>query len=166
MCPIFSNVSAAKLPTFPNPWIAIVQTVGKDKFSRKASHAKNPPNPVAAVRPSLPPDSIGLPVKVALVLSPVIFAYSSAIQLIISGVVFTSGAGTSFLGPIQSASLFTQPRERLSNSVFDKSLGSTVIPPLPPPIGIFAIAHLIVIQKAKAFTSSIFVSIWYLIPPL
>ncbi len=98
--------------------------------------------------------------KVALVLSPVIFSYSSAIQSIISGVVFTSGAGTSLFGPNISANLFTQPRESLSNSPFERFFGSTVMPPLPPPMGMFAIAHLIDIQKASAFTSFISVSLW------
>ncbi len=41
-----------------------------------------------------------------------------------------------------------------------------MIPPLPPPNGMWATAHFHVIQAASAVTSSSDTSGWYLMPPL
>ena len=68
--------------------------------------------------------------------------------------VLTSGAGTSCFSPKYLYNPRIYPRDNLSNSPFDKSFGSTIIPPLPPPYGRLATAHLNVIQIDNALTSS------------
>ena len=76
---------------------------------------------------------MGLPVTIPGLHSPFNTLYSSAIQLIICAFVFTSGAGTSVFTPIIGAIRRTKLRVNRSNSRGDKVLGSTLIPPLPPP---------------------------------
>src|SRR5450756_2670601 len=58
------------------------------------------PKPVASVRPIEPPPPTGLPVIRPGVYWPTSWEYSFIIQPIIWGVVPTSGAGTSWRGPI------------------------------------------------------------------
>ena len=91
------------------------------------------PRPVASLRPKEPPTSIGLPVTIPGLHSPFNVLYSSAIQLMIWAFVFTSGAGTSVLTPMIGAIRRTKLRVKRSNSRGFNVLGSTLIPPLPPP---------------------------------
>ncbi len=60
----------------------------------------NPPLAVAAHRHLDHPEVRGFPVKLPGVYSHTSLEYSSIIQAIIFGLVFTSGAGTSCVGPI------------------------------------------------------------------
>ena len=60
----------------------------------------NPPLAVAAPRHFDPPEVSGFPVKLPGAYSPTSLEYSSIIQAIILGLVFTSGAGTSWVGPM------------------------------------------------------------------
>ncbi len=80
--------------------------------------------------------------------------------------VFTSGAGISIFSPKYLCSPLTYPLANLSNSPWDRLVGSTDIPPLAPPYGIPVTQHLKVIQIDKAFTSSKFTVGWNLTPPL
>ena len=104
--------------------------------------------------------------KTPIVCSPVSLLYSSCIQAIICPFVFTSGAGTSTFSPKYFHIPLTQPLDSCSNSLWDNSEGSTVIPPFPPPYGIPVTWHLILIQIDRAFTSSALTFWWNLIPPL
>ena len=102
-----------------------------------------------------PPLSTGFPVTTAGVGLPTILEYSSTIQLITVPFVFTSGAGTSFSGPMIGASLRVNSRVSRSSSPVESFFGSTATPPLPPPYGTSMTAFFIVIQNARAFASSI-----------
>ena len=78
---------------------------------------------------------------------------------------FTSGAGISCFSPRYLYSPRIYPRDNLSNSPLDNSLGSTITPPFPPPYGRLATAHLNVIQIDNAFTSSPVTCGWKRSPP-
>lgn len=147
------NISASQPPTFPIPWIAILP--GLMLFALSASlRTKNPPCDVALSLPKLPPSSIGFPVIVAGACCPVIFSYSSSIHAIVCPSVLTSGAGTSFHGPMYGAIAFAQPLLIASFSFCESVFGSQATPPLPPPYGMFATAHFRLIHVASALTSS------------
>ena len=60
------------------------------------------PRPVASRRPADPPISSGLPVTTAVSVWPTCMLYVSMIHAIVCSLVFTSGAGTSFSGPMAS----------------------------------------------------------------
>ena len=68
--------------------------------------------------------------------------------------VLTSGAGTSFSGPIASMISAMYRRVSASSSRRDILLGSQMTPPLAPPNGMCATAHFHVIHAASAVTSS------------
>ena len=89
--------------------------------------------PVSYTHLKDPPTSIGLPVTIPGLHSPFNVLYSSAIQLMIWAFVFTSGAGTSVFTPMIGAIRRTKLRVKRSNSRGFNVLGSTLIPPLPPP---------------------------------
>ena len=123
------------------------------------------PRPVAESLPSEPPNAIGLPVMTA-GFGPNRREYSSAIHPMIFGLVLTSGAGTSTLGPIASAIARMKFRDRRSSSASDKRCGSTLTPPLPPPNGMFMSAVFHVISMAKQRISSRETFGWKRSPPL
>ena len=61
--PMCSQAIAPQYPTFPKPWMATVAPCGSIPLTRSASRAAiATPSPVADVRPSEPPRTIGLPV--------------------------------------------------------------------------------------------------------
>ncbi len=104
MATIFAPMSwehfAVKLPTLPNPWIAILAPRMSLFCVFKASAIMMEiPRPVALVRPKLPASSTGLPVNVPNDASPDNLIYSSIIHAMIWPLVLTSGAGTSFFSP-------------------------------------------------------------------
>ena len=80
------------------------------------------------------------------------------IQAMVWSLVFISGAGTSFSGPMKSMISEVYRRVIRSNSPRLIFLGSQITPPLAPPKGIFTTAHFQVIQLASARTSSRFTS--------
>ena len=121
---------------------------------------------VAAPRHLLPPIVRGLPVNDPGENVPTSLLYSSIIQAMIFGLVFTSGAGTSVFGPIYLYSSRTYPRASLSSSPSLSVFGLTMIPHFPHPIGRSTTAHLNVIHIDSALTSSRFTSWWKRIPPL
>jgi hypothetical protein len=89
---------------------------------------------------------------------PTKLEYSSIIHDIISGVVLTSGAGTSCSGPIYLYICLIYPLLSLSNSHLDNSFGFTIIQPFQPQSGISITAHLNVIHIERAFTSLLLTS--------
>ena len=123
------------------------------------------PYPVASVLPREPPPPTGLPVMTPGVYAPRIREYSSIIQPIICGLVPTSGAGTSWSGPISDHSWRIYPRHSFSCSFRLNVAGLMGIPPLPPPNGIFATAHFQVIHIANARTVSTVSEGWNRSPP-
>ena len=116
------------------------------------------PLPVASARPKLPPSCNGLPVTTAGVEWPFNMLYVSIIQPITSAFVPTSGAGISRSGPMIGEIIEVKRRVSRCNSDKESVFGSTAMPPLPPPYGISATAHLKVIHAANALTSSSFTS--------
>jgi hypothetical protein len=84
--------------------------------------------------------------------------YSSIIQAIICGVVFTSGAGISCSGPMYLYISLTYHLDNLSSSQDESSFGFTTTHPFPPQRGISITAHLKVIHIESAFTSDLFTS--------
>jgi hypothetical protein len=92
---------AAALPTLPKPWTATVLCAGcNPSFSAAAISTVATPRPVASLRPWLPPISMGLPVTTPGTAYPTVMEYVSIIHAITCGLVFTSGAGMSFAGPM------------------------------------------------------------------
>jgi hypothetical protein len=55
------------------------------------------------------------------------------IQAMICGVVYTSGAGMSFSGPMMARMALAYRRDRRSSSPSERFFGLQVTPPLPPP---------------------------------
>src|SRR5262249_32493657 len=96
----------------------------------------------------------GLPVTTDVVVWPTCIEQVSITHAMIWSLVLTSGAGTSFSGPMASTISATYRRVSASISRFDIFDGSQVTPPLPPPNGMCATAHFQVIQAASAVTSS------------
>ena len=90
----------------------------KQKSLKKAVAAlvKTTPYPVACVRPRDPPIPTGFPVMNPGILAPWIASNSSNIQSMCWGVVITSGAGISWIGPTFLAIWRTQPRQICSCS--------------------------------------------------
>ena len=76
------------------------------------------------------------------------------IHAITCSLVLTSGAGTSFSGPMASMISAMYRRVSASSSRLDMRVGSQTTPPLPPPNGSCATAHFHVIHAASAVTSS------------
>ena len=103
----------------PYPSTAIVVSSRRHPRARMMwSRQIRAPRPVAASRPSDPPNAIGLPVITA-GFGPNRREYSSAIHPMILGLVLTSGAGTSTFGPIASAIARMKFRDRRSSSASD-----------------------------------------------
>ena len=146
---------AALAPALPNPWMA---TAAPSMFSPVAPSAScstsNPPCAVAVSRPADPPCARLLPVTTAGEMVRLCRPYSWAIQSMVCELVLTSGAGMSTCGPITRQMRSVYERVRASSSVLESVLGSTVIPPLPPPSGMSTTAVLMLIQAASALTSS------------
>ncbi len=88
------------------------------------------------------------------------------IHAMICGVVYTSGAGMSFSGPMMIEISLVKRRVRFSSSCMDMFFGSQMTPPLAPPKGMLTSAHFQVIHIASALTSSSVTSGWKRIPPL
>ncbi len=158
-------ISFAKLPpALPTPWIATVafSSVGIILVCSIACFRTNcPPRAVAVLRPSEPPFSMDLPVTTALAFSIGMFSileYSLTIVSIILELVYTSGAGMSFCGPIIEDIFFMNARVRFSSSCSESSFGLQITPPFAPPNGRFNVAVFIVIHIDRALTSSRFTS--------
>ena len=104
------------------------------------------PWPVASARPWLPPDDTLLPVTTPRTRlrspAPTMFMYVSIIQTMVWLLVFTSGAGMSYSGPMLLPSAAVNRRVIRSSSSLLCCRGSTFTPPLPPPNGISWSAHL------------------------
>ena len=86
--------------------------------------------------------------------------YSSYIQAISRGPVFTSGAGMSRCGPITSSIAETNERQSRSSSAIDSAFGSTRTPPFAPPNGTSSSAVFHVINAEKHRNSSRDASGW------
>ena len=76
------------------------------------------------------------------------------IHAMICGVVYTSGAGISFSGPMMIEISVVKRRVMFSSSCIDIALGSQMTPPFAPPNGMFTSAHFHVIHMASALISS------------
>ena len=153
--PISSTARAAQYPTFPKPWIAIRAPSMGMPFARRASRVAIPtPSPVAEVRPSEPPRTIGLPVTTPGTEKPALTEYVSIIHAMFRSSVPTSGAGISRSGPMIGKISEVYLRVNRSFSRCDKVAGSTLIPPLAPPYGRLVSAHFQVINIASATVSS------------
>ncbi len=82
--PSLYSICAAFLPTFPNPWIAIlIVSFSMSVLFNASSSTQIPPRDVAMFRTLLPPNSTGFPVTMAGTCFPLIFSNSSSIQTII-----------------------------------------------------------------------------------
>ncbi len=94
--PILDNVIAACTPTLPNPCTTTVASF--NGMSRLRAHSLRQiavPLPVASVRPSLPPSSMGFPVTTSGTEYPCMTLYVSMIHAMVWASVYISGAGTS-----------------------------------------------------------------------
>ena len=91
----------AASPTFPKPCTATrAPSSGMPSFFMASAPETNTPRPVASARPRLPPSDTGLPVTTPVAVRPTFMEYVSIIQAMVCGLVFTSGAGMSFSGPM------------------------------------------------------------------
>ena len=114
------------------------------------------PSPVATFLASEPPIGIGLPVITpGVYLFPFSFPNVSIIWVISCPVVYTSGAGISFSGPMISDIPYANLRvsRSISPALSFSFFGFTKIPPLPPPSGTSTTAHFQVIHEDNAMTS-------------
>ena len=165
--PASFSSSAAFAPALPKPWMATrLPRRSSCAALRAASSTSKPPRAVALSRPSEPPCSTVLPVTTAGSARPDWRPNSSASQSMIRASVLTSGAGMSTSGPITRQMRSVYARVSASSSCGDSRWGSTVMPPLPPPIGMLTTAVLMLIHPASALTSSRLTLGWYRMPPL
>ena len=157
VAPSFSRYLPAYTDALPNPCSATFAPLRPMPRALAASLTQYAvPRPVATFLASEPPMSMSLPVITpGICLLPLSLLYTSMICTISVPVVYTSGAGMSFSGPMISA---ISNANRLVILSFSPALrfsffGLTYTPPLPPPSGTSTTAHFHVIQDDSAMTS-------------
>src|SRR5216684_2106787 len=121
-------------PTLPNPWMATdAPLMSNPRCFADSRVAIVTPRPVASWRPSDPPSSSGLPVTTAVSVWPTCMLYVSITHAMTCSLVLTSGAGTSFSGPMASMISATYRRVSASSSrrdIVERDTGVVADPPL------------------------------------